>query len=55
MSHGGHSHGGMDEHTTMATNASTAMTNRSMDHHSGNAHQGGHGEAAMHAVRAVNC
>lgn len=54
MSHGSHSHEGMNEHTTMATNASTAM-NRSMDHSSGDAHLGGHGEAAMHAVRVVNC
>ena len=56
MSHGSHSHGGMDEHTTMATNASTAMMNQStMEHPSGNAHLGGHGEAAGHAVRVVNC
>ena len=49
MSHGGsHSHGGMEEHATMTTNASTAMMNRST-------HLGGHGEAAGHAVRVVNC
>lgn len=54
MSHGSHSHGGMEEHATTMTNASTAMMNRSMDHPSGNAHPGGHGEAAGHAVRVVN-
>ena len=43
----------MDEHTTMATNASTAM-NRSMGHPSGDTYMGGHGEAAGHAVRVVN-
>ena len=52
MSHGSHSHGGMDEHT-MEMNGSTAI-NRSMDHQNGNAHLGGHGEAAGHAVRVVN-
>jgi len=46
MSHGSHSHGGMNEHSTMAT-----QMHHSMEHQGGHSSHGNNGETAGHVVR----